>query len=110
MTYGVIKDAPREAPAYYDIEGGTKFATAMTEGGGLREEEEGGGGAIVWTATTKTAEDGVGWGAARAPLSSASPPPWRWSVRHLGTPAEDAVVGGDVGPLSRGGEGASAAR
>jgi len=94
MTGGVADDAPREAPAYYDFEGGTTFATVTTEGGGSRgEEEEGGGGTVVRTAATKATEDGVGRGAAGAPPSSASPP-WRWSVRHLGAPAGDAAGGG----------------
>ncbi len=93
MTGGVADDAPREAPAYYDFEGGTTFATVTTEGGGSRGEEEGGGGTVVRTAATKATEDGVGRGAAGAPPSSASPP-WRWSVRHLGAPAGDAAGGG----------------
>ena len=65
MTGGVADDAPREAPAYYDVEGGTTFATVTTEGGGSRgEEEEGGGGTVIRTAATKATEDGVGRGAA----------------------------------------------
>ena len=89
--------------AYYDVEGGTTFATVTTEGGGV----EGGGGG--WTATTKAKEGGVGRGAAGAPPSPVSPP-WRWSVCHLGTPVGDKVAGGDAGPLSHDDKGASAAR
>ena len=86
------------------------FTTATTEGGGSRgEEEEGGGGTIVWTATAKAMEDDVGQRAAEALISSMLPP-WRWSVRHLGTPTGDAAVGGDTGPSSRNGEGVSSAR
>ncbi len=33
---GVANDAPREAPVYYDVKGGTTFATVTTEGGGSR--------------------------------------------------------------------------
>ena len=110
MTGGIADNAPREAPAYYDVEGGTTFTTMTMEGGGLRvEEEEGGGGTVVWTATSKETEEGIGRWAAGAPPSSASPP-WRWSVHHLGTPAGDAAGGGDAGPSSRDGEGVSAAR
>ena len=110
MTGGVADDAPREAPAYYNVKGGTTFATATTEGGGSRgEEDEGGGWGTVQTATTKTTEDGLGRGAAGAPPSFASPP-YRWSVRHLGSPAGDAAARGDSGSLSRNGEGASAAQ
>ena len=110
MTGRVADNALREAPAYYNVEGGTTFATVTMEEGGLRgEEEEGGGRTVVRTATTKATEDGVGWGVAGTPPLSMSPP-WRWSVHHLGTPAGDAVVRGDGGPPSRDGEGANAAR
>ncbi len=110
MAGGVANDAPREVPAYYNVEGGTTFATATTEGGGLRgEEKEGGGWTVVWTATTKATEDGAGWGAAGAPPLSALPP-WRWSMSHLGTPTGDAAAGGDTGPSSCDGEGVSASQ
>ena len=110
MTGGVTDNAPREAPAYYDVKGGTTLATATTKGGASRgEEDEGGKGTIVRTATTKAMEDGVGqWAAGAAPLSAL--PPWRWSVCHLGTPAGDMAVRGDAGPSSCDGEGASAAQ
>jgi hypothetical protein len=36
MMGRVADDALREAPAYYDVEGGTKFTTARTEGGESR--------------------------------------------------------------------------
>ena len=110
MTGGVANNAPREVPAYYNVEGGTTFATATTEGGGSRgEEEEGGGGTVVWTATTKAMEDGISRGAAGATLLFALPP-WRWSVRHLGMPVGDVAAGGDAGSLSPGSKGASAAQ
>ena len=94
MTGGVANDAPREAPGYYGVKGGTTFATATMEGGGFwGEEEEGGEGTVVRTATTKATEDGVRRGSVGAPPLSGSPP-WRWRVRHLGTPAGDAAAGG----------------
>ena len=75
MTDRVANDALREAPAYYDVEGGTMFATATTEGGRSRgEEEEGGGGTVVPTMTMKATEDGISRVAAGAPPSSALPP------------------------------------
>ena len=43
MTGGVTDDAPREAPANYDVKGGTTFATATTEGG-VSGGGQGGGG------------------------------------------------------------------
>ena len=68
MMGWVADDAPREAPAYYDVKGDTTFATVTTEGGWSRVgEEEGDGGTVVWTATTKVTEDGVGRGASGAP-------------------------------------------
>ena len=107
MTGGVTDDAPREAPAYYDVEGGTTFATTTTEGGGLRgEEEEGGRGTIIQTATTKATEESVGREAAGAPPLSALPP-WRWCVHHLGTPAGDTAARKDAGPSSCDGKGVS---
>ena len=111
MTGRVANDAPREAPGYYGVKGGTMFATATMEGGGSRgEEEEGGGGTVIRTATTKATEDGVRRGSVGAPPLSVLPP-WRWRVRHLGTPAGDAAAGGgDAGPSSRDGEGASTAQ
>ena len=54
MTGGVANDAPREAAAYYDVEGG------MTFGVSRGEEEEGGGKTFVRTLTTKATEDGIG--------------------------------------------------
>ena len=77
--------------------------------GSRGEEEKGGGGTVVRTTTTKATEDDIGWGAAGAPLLSALPP-WRWSVHHLGTSAEDAAAGGELVPSSCNDEGTSAAQ
>ena len=110
MTGGVANYAPREAPAYYNVNGGKAFTTVTMEGGeSRREEEKGGGGTVVRTATTKATEEGVSRGAAGAPPLSTSPP-WRWGVHHLGALMGDVAAGRDTGPSSCNGEGASTAR
>ena len=68
MMGGVAGDALRETLAYYDVEGGTRFATATAEGGG-----RGGRGNCCLDCDNKGDR-----GAAGAPPSSVLPP---WSVK-----------------------------